>query len=293
MWQIKALGDALKMLLPLRAQLRRLKRRLSPYRAEPAKLDLTISQGLGQIACLRAHGARLDGVVLEIGSGWFPVLPLIYLAAGARRVILTDIERLLDGNTLEQAQAALAGRLGEVAAALRISTVEVQQRIANTERLDYRVPFDPRSLPAASIDIVISRAVLEHVPPDELKEIFSWTRHVLAPGGVTCHTIDNSDHFEHQDKSISRVNFLRYDERLWRLTGINPQTYTNRFRHSDYVILVEDCDWALLEAQGEPDAGALEALKTLPLARRFRGRPAEDLAILESVILATPSAHGL
>jgi len=41
---------------------------------------------------------------------------------------------------------------------------------------------------------------------------------------------------KHQDKSLSRVDFLRYEDGLyWKLACFNPHAYQNRLRHSDYI----------------------------------------------------------
>jgi hypothetical protein len=42
----------------------------------------------------------------------------------------------------------------------------------------------------------------------------------------------------------------------------------------------------ILRAERIVDSGAVEALKTLPLAPRFRGFPVEDLAARDSYLLA-------
>ena len=37
---------------------------------------------------------------------------------------------------------------------------------------------------------------------------------LLTPGGLACHYVDNSDRWEHSDKSISQVDFLRFSGSL-------------------------------------------------------------------------------
>ena len=50
-----------------------------------------------QIELLRSAGFPVSGRrILELGSGWHPILPMVYLVAGADQVILTDVEYLLD-----------------------------------------------------------------------------------------------------------------------------------------------------------------------------------------------------
>lgn len=146
------------------------------------------------------------------------------------------------------------------------------------------------------MDLVISRATLEHVPEDQLRVFLAQFHRILRPGGATCHLIDNSDHWQHDDKSLSRVAFLRYEETdwVWRLAQMNTQGFQNRLRHSDYRALLEEAGFRTVLAQGTPDPKCLDDLRSLPLAARFRGKPAEDLAILTSLYVAVkPDTAGV
>ena len=100
-----------------------------------------------------------------------------------------------------------------------------------------------------------------------------------------CHVIDMSDHFEHGDKSISRVNFLKFGKFVWALTGLNPQNYQNRLRHFEFVEMFQSAGFELIEEIAEPDAGALESLKEITICKRYSRVPHEQLAILTSLLL--------
>jgi hypothetical protein len=107
-----------------------------------------------------------------------------------------------------------------------------------------------------------------------------------------CHLIDNSDHWEHTDKSLSRVDFLRYDrEILWRVANLSQQHYQNRLRHSDYARLFQDHGFEILMADGEADPASLRDLEVLPLAPAFRNRNPSDLAILISLFVVRRCAQ--
>jgi SAM-dependent methyltransferase len=155
-------------------------------------------------------------------------------------------------------------------------------------RLVYLAPCDCRSLalPDASVDIVTSRAVLEHIPPQVIQDIFHESYRLLKPQGLACHYVDNSDHWQHGDKSISRINFLRFPDSVFRWTYLNGLNYQNRLRHSEYVDMLRKAGFELLRQDRDVDSGSLEALKTLPLDDRFRRFTADDLAALTSYLLA-------
>jgi SAM-dependent methyltransferase len=300
-WQFKALLDGAKALLPFQGSLRAAKRRFFPYRPEADINGDTLADGLEQIRWLRHAGIRLSGAtVLELGTGWQPIIPALYYVAGCERIYLTDTEVLTDEALVLQTADLLCGNAERIGAALDVPAAFVRRalaiqptgRLAGTLeqlRMTYLAPWDTSRLPIpeASVDLVFSRAVLEHVPPGLMVSIFHEARRILKPSGAMLHFIDNSDHWEHRDKRISRVNFLRYPEWLFRLTCINPQNYQNRLRHSDYVAMLSRCGFRVIRQEGLIDANALQSLRALPLARPFRGSSMEDLAAVTSRILAS------
>ena len=83
-----------------------------------------------------------------------------------------------------------------------------------------------------------------------------------------CHVIDMSDHFEHHDKSISRVNFLKYGDSAWSVTGWNAQNYQNRPRHHEFIALFRRAGFEILRELAEPDPLALAALKNMRVCAR-------------------------
>jgi len=283
MKRMAVLKGAVKATLPFQPQLRSIKRRLRPYQDNPANSRYALQQGLEQIQLLRQAGVALDGDVLEYGSGWLPIIPLLFQLAGARRLILTDVERLMDEHTIARAKQVVSDNLAAVAAALGQSEAALAERLTKPCNFDYFVPWDSRAHPSASADIVISRAVLEHVPPAAIRHAVGEFGRILRPGGAMCHVIDNSDHWEHKDKTLSRVNFLRYEDGFyWKLACFNVQSFQNRLRHSDYIQLFADYGWTVVLATGTPDEACLRDLETLPLATSFRVRDHADLAILTS-----------
>lgn len=286
------LKSALKSALPFQPWLRRIKRRWVPYQDNAANSRFALQQGLRLIELLRASGTDLRGDVLEIGTGWLPIIPLLFRLAGAQRLILTDVERLMDQQTIAKARALLRANMSAISAVLQRSEADLTATLEADFPLEYLVPWDSRSQPSASADIVFSRAVLEHVPPAVLERLVTELGRILRPGGVMCHAIDNSDHWEHQDKSLSRVDFLRYEDGwFWRLACFGTQAYQNRLRHSDYLRLFAAHGWTAIVADGVPDERCLRDLETLPLASGFRDRDHQDLAILTSYFVLRHSTE--
>lgn len=301
-WQLSYLRSSVFALLPGGPWLRTIKRKLIPY---PAKLDLeTFDNAFEMIAMLEQAGMHPRGnVLLEVGSGWRPIIPLIMRLAGADRVYLVDAQRLLDIHLLRGIARELCERADTIAARLGTDAAHVRAaldcpadaslaELLEHFRLVYLAPADATALALddGSIDIAISRAVLEHIPPPTLGHIFTELHRVLKADGGMCHIVDNSDHWWHRDARLSRVNFLRYSESRWRWFAINPLDYQNRLRHSDYLRLARQAGFQIAEDRSVPDARALAELQHLRVDRTFAAYRPDDLAVLISRFVARAAA---
>jgi SAM-dependent methyltransferase len=281
MWQLQMVKRLVKSAVPFQDDVRRIKRRLMPYSDTLDNGSMALSVGLHQIRLLREAGADLTGDVLELGTGWLPIVALLFHLAGARHLVLTDIRRLMDERTVARARTLVAAHLPEIAREFAASPAELRARLEEPLSYSYFVPWRAARQSDCSLDVIVSRTVLEHIPPDVLEDYMLQFRRVLRPGGVMCHNVDNSDHWEHQDKSIGRLNFLRYEDGpLWRLASVSA--YQNRLRHSDYAAMFDRTGWVTILADGPADEQCLRDLETLPLAARFRDRDPRDLAALSS-----------
>jgi SAM-dependent methyltransferase len=295
MWQIKCAKDSVKAVLPFQRQLRRWKDSILGYKREPGKDRNTIRDGMLLIEWIgNISGAN----VLEIGSGWQPMVPILFSLAGAK-VYLTDMYPLMRTETFQAALDAIRENRDEIIARLKISPDafdraaracaddEMEQRLQEL-RLVYLAPCDCRhlTLETGSVDIVMSRAVLEHIPPAVIEDIFQESHRLLRAGGIMLHLVDHSDHWSHRDQRINAVNFLRYPDWLFGLTCINPQDYQNRLRHTEYRKLLESTGFAVKSEERTVDPKCLASLSSMPIAERFRHFEAEDLATVNSILLA-------
>lgn len=298
-WQVRLLKNSLFALLPFPQTARKLKRRFLPY---PAAIDpWTLEQGLQQVELLRSAGFDFRGkTILELGTGWQPIIPLLFRLAGVGEVLMVDAQRLLDvrllretAQNLTEKRRLIADRLGmsegEVVRCLAIEPAADLEHMLVSFRLRYLAPADAGALglPSGSIDAVTSRAVLEHIPPTVIARLFAEFARLLRPRGMMCHMIDNSDHWEHGDKSISRVNFLKFEDSVWRITLLNPLDYQNRLRHFEYLALLQQAGFRVVKDASVPDTDAMGALEHMRICSRYSDAPREQLAILTSNLVAT------
>ena len=299
-WYTKCALDNLKGLVPARDVFRKYKRRLVPYRSSAGRANLAIQEGIQLIDFIRSSREITGAVCLEIGTGWEILIPVLFSLCGAKQVILTDLHRLCSDETVASAITALKRNRHAIATGLGLDTGIVDRRLASAPnrlgdflsefRLEYLAPCDCAALPIpdSSVDIVYSRAVLEHIHPAVLEAIFRESRRVLDEAGLSCHFIDPSDHWQHGDQRISRINFLRYSDGVFRWTYLNSLNYQNRLRHSEYVRLFERSGFEIIREHRTVDRDAVQFARTARLAAKFRHFAPEDLATVDSFFLARP-----
>lgn len=229
---------------------------------------------------------------LELGTGWYPVVPVAFYLAGAERVVSVDLSPLMSkeavANTIKKFQEWInQGKLDHFKPywqADRISALLALDphafdfsTLLQKIHLDYRVE-DAQNLRDEdnSFDLIHSNNVYEHIYPEILENILKEFKRVLKPTGRMSHFIDMSDHFAHLDPSISIYNFLQFSESAWRRidNSVQPQ---NRCRLSDYEALYQKLDFNIVikeQRDGEP-----EALAQLDLAPPFKERSIQSLAV--------------
>jgi SAM-dependent methyltransferase len=301
-WQTRLFVNKLKSALPGEEFLRRAKRHIFGYTPNCARDRGAIEEGLKQVqwvaSAIDLQGAR----VVEIGSGWQPIIPLLYALAGTGEVIMTDLKRLCHPETLAATLDSLALHRKLITEQLRIPEPAFERFHVDVakEPLDqslrrfsirYLAPCDFRNTAFASgsVDAVVSRVVLEHVPPEIIRGIFREARRILRPGGVMCHFIDNSDHWEHGDQRIPRIHFLKYSDSAFRWIQSNG-LYQNRLRHSQYGDLLRSAGFRIEREERIVDGGSVRILESFPVAAQFRSFTKEDLATLDSFYLASRPA---
>ncbi len=297
-WQVSLLLNKAKGVLPAHEFLRRAKRRIRGFHPDYRRDEWAIEEGIKQVQWV---GSVIDlrlSRVIEIGSGWQPILPLLYALAGTREFIMTDLKRLCHAATFSATANSVLHRRPLIARQLnipdaafeRLAAPQAQESLEQSlQRLSirYLAPCDFREtqFPANSVDAVVSRSVLEHIPPEIVGEIFREAERMLRPGGVMCHFIDNSDHWEHGDKRLSRVNFLRFSDRSFRWMQ-SDGLYQNRLRHPQYAELLRDAGFRPHREERIVDPKSVSALDSLPVAPRFQCFSKEDLAAVDSYFLA-------
>ena len=272
-------------------------------------LDLTDAAFEGKLRHCRRHLDHLQAnrpagafSAFDLGTGWFPVVPVGLYLCGAERVWTCDITPLLRTGRVRRmlercVEYAADGRLRAYLPTARPDRVTtIQETLAlppdtPPEGLLRRLGIDVMvgdasrvQLPPASVDLIESTEVLEYVPPGTLGDLLRAFARWLRPDGRMSHLIDLQDEYSYFDRRLSPLNFLRYSDRTWRWVQ-SPFTPLNRIRIDEYRDLFETAGFTVV-AEDNRRCPAPE-LDRVPLHERFRSQDPHDLLILQSWIMAT------
>lgn len=214
------------------------------------------------------HVGGVPASLLEVGAGRDLAVPLALRRMGVKDVTAVDVNRIARLDLVQHA----AGHL--LAGQVPFGSWEELQKFGVRYRAPHYVTRDDEQ-----VDCSCSNEVLEHVPPDQLVELLRALRAVTRR--LTVHSIDYSDHYARSDKSVSRLNFLRYSDAEWKPFNSGKQ-YVNRLRHSDYVRMFRDAGFTIVEESCVPGEPAPE----LKVATQFESYASDDLFAVRGRIVA-------
>lgn len=243
----------------------------------------------------------LEGItVLELGTGWHPVVPIGFFLSGADQIFTVDISELTDRQkVLDTIQFFLKyqkeGRLSDFCEVLPQRLQVLKEIIAEQDAYDWDrlsaalnlryLVVDARKLPLENqvVDLITSNNTFEHVYADVLRDILLSFKRVLKSNGLMSHFIDMSDHFAHLDHSITIYNFLRFSEQEWAMidNSIQPQ---NRWRIPQFRELYQKLEIPITEELNRK--GDLEALNRVPIHPSFQHIAPADLAVSHSYVVS-------
>ena len=259
-------------------------------------------------------GALAGKSILELGPGDNLGVAVRLIAAGAERVVATD--RFLPFRDPEQERriygALVAGLPPEQRD--RVATAAERGQAAFGEigiELLEQTPIEdaPRILGDSRFDLIVSRAVLEHV--HDLRTAFTAMDQLLRPGGRMIHKVDLRDHGMFSEGGQNALTFLTLGDRTYRWMGEESAGLPNRvligwYRdelaalgyESEYLVThFAGVDEELIPAVPldglRPDARALAAVADVRprLEREFRGLSDSELAISGFLVLARKPAR--
>jgi hypothetical protein len=258
--------------------------------AGDAALRRKFSRALQHLRVYREHGPEVppeQATFYEFGAGWDLAIPLAYALLGVGRQVLVDIRPSTRLELVNDSLASFDRLRPELEAEAGFELRPLGEPLRSLDELEprfgvrYLAPCDARAtgLTEGSIEFASSTDTCEHIPEDDLAEIFRETRRLLRLGGAFSCRIDLQDHYSYFDRSLSRYNFLRFSDGAWRLVN-SPLHFQNRLRSPDYLRLVREAGLELVsERPSGPSEEGLRELESLLVARRFRGYTPEELGV--------------
>jgi predicted SAM-dependent methyltransferase len=242
---------------------------------------------------LRSLGLDARGLnLMEIGTGWYPTLPVCFALIGAACTHTYDLTRHLDPKLvirlvrrLERHLQAIAEASGQSIEEVRtcfaaLSTAGSAGAILEGANIHYHAPGDATSsgLPDGSVDVVFSNSVLEHVLPEVIVPLMRESWRVLRPGGYAIHSVNCGDHYAYCDRTITQVNYLRYSDRYWSLWN-NDRQYQNRLRAREFVDAARSVGFDIAFSYHRPRAELVEEVARMRLPDQFARFTIEELAV--------------
>jgi len=225
--------------------------------------------------------------VLEYGPGDVPAVGVLMLAHGATSVVCVDRFPLYSlSNTNVQVLAILMGKL-PAHLQERVRSIFVKEGDPASGFLESRLRYlvSPSGLSGLehTVDLIISRAVLEHV--DDLDATFVDIQRALRNNGVAVHQVDLKSHGLHQQNPL---DFLTWPQQLWTWM-YGRKGYINRWRLDRYRAALTTAGLQTLLLQPTARAGVKEMQEVRPhLAAPFRQLTEEDLSCLGFWLVCTP-----
>jgi SAM-dependent methyltransferase len=160
---------------------------------------------------------------------------------------------------------------------------ELRAGVNSGEYVNYRAPWNSRrEITSASLDLVFSQAVLEHI--DALGETYQAMSTWLKPGGYASHIIDFRAHY----LSPFWNGHWAYSEREWRLVRGRREFLLNREPLSTHLAYAEKAGFeVLLSTRDYENARDYDrrGLHVSALAKRFQMVDPEDLRTLGAVLV--------
>lgn len=241
-------------------------------------------------------------VALELGTGWFPIIPIGLALSGVETVYSVDIQSLLSRETVRvtlemYAKAQARGQVTVLRADApeRIKTVlRMGERASEKDFLAHLgivlLIADARhlSLDTGSIDLICSNNTLGHIPRAVIVEILRQFHRIVTERGIMSHHIDLADQYAKFDRGITVYNFLKFSDPVWKIFN-NDLQYQNRLRLPDFRELHAEAGFEILEESNRSQP--LKVLKQVTLASRFERYKAEELAVHDTWIVSRPKVR--
>ena len=298
MWKVKVLIQFALSKIPMGEKINYLlqKAKGSHNVAIYKKRVLLLSKNLRQIDQQQSLNKK---IVVDIGTGWEAINPLLFYLFGVRTCYSYDHLPHVRFDLVQLLLTVIDSQLTQIAQITHIPIVTLQERLEKLKNhsdveslftaanIVYIAPGDATKtgLNNASVDLVYSHSVLAHVSEELIHSFTEEAKRILKSKGMMYHCIWLQDNYTSIDKKLSKVNFLKYPEKLWAFFIYNDISYHNRLREKQYLDIFKSHQGEIAWIEHLVDQKDVKLLKTMKIDEKFLDMTAEELAVYNSKIL--------
>ncbi len=211
--------------------------------------------------------------VLEIGSGWLPLIPYFFRYKAQSGTVHTyDLNAHYQKKSILELNAIFAQKYGHPVVA------DPKNKFGLPEGVVYHPSENLIHADLPEVKIVFSRFVLEHVTPEDIRSMHEKFKS-LGKEVYIIHFISPSDHRAYSDKSLSLQDFLQYSPKEWKAIQTKFD-YHNRLRLPQYLKIFTDLGYEILyqsHDSAKPGTPQYEQFKKLRIHPDFTGMTEEEL----------------
>lgn len=180
-----------------------------------------------------------ESSILEIGSGWLPIMPYFFVYKGfATSVFTYDLNTHYQKKFITAFNTAFTSQYN--------IPIQISDKKYNLpDRIYYFPSQNIINSRLADVQIVFSRFVLEHVTPEDIYDMHKKFKTDLTKGSTIVHFISPSDHRAYSDSSLSLQDFLQYSKDEWNAIQTKFD-YHNRLRLPQYIDIFESLEYEIL-----------------------------------------------
>lgn len=231
--------------------------------------------------------------ILEIGTGWRPILPTLLYLMGNECISFDKFRHLKNKKfrfILGNVMSCISGLndvpgfcLGE--AYSNYQKIKLNGKENTNMGWKYIASVDTRNLPIrdGSQDVVVSRLVLQHIPKEILPGIICETNRVLKEGGIAIHKINLHDEYAQDDPESGAINFLKFPSWFWNTFINNRIKFVNQNRYPYYLRLFEDAGFHIVALQKKIDEKSYKSIHKMKIAKEFENYSEKELATINLI----------
>lgn len=165
--------------------------------------------------------------VIEIGSGWMPIMPFLMKSEfDVSKIITYDINRHYSNERIEKMYNHFKDEVYNTRAFAKLDLPDFIDYYPETNIIDAVIDRD--------VSLIYSRFVLEHVTPSDMEKMHKKFYREMHDKVQILHLISPSDHRGYSDSTLSIYDFLKYSEDEWNRIQTKFD-YHNRLRLPEYL----------------------------------------------------------